>query len=328
MYLGLSIGSFCTLFIVREFYRRKTIRTPLNILIITVFATDCLRALLCTPLESFVLIQTLNHTISECEQQTTATESNIIVLNFCRFAMAVRSCFSAAQPLAFIAIAYERLRTIVKRNGQLTFNAENGQQRALRMKYALIWVNLSFLLGTLVGTYQGIVYLISNTCYGRLSELGRIGLAIRLFFIMIAAVTSGLIYLKIYFTVKKYQKSTRPENRVPHSDSRQNQAVINNIQRKDLRSAKNTFVIFLSFFLCRVPFVMAMWTGLIFFDYVSLHGQCYYEEFSNFSLQIIFIATISDPLVFIYSQSHLRKRFTQLPIFSMFLTNSQQEEQQ
>lgn len=51
MYLGLLIGGFCTIFIVREFSRQSSLRTSLNLLIVTIFCTDCLRALICAPLE-------------------------------------------------------------------------------------------------------------------------------------------------------------------------------------------------------------------------------------------------------------------------------------
>ena len=58
MYLGLCIGSICTIFIIREFYYHSQLRTSLNVLIITILITDCIRAIICAPFESYVLIKT------------------------------------------------------------------------------------------------------------------------------------------------------------------------------------------------------------------------------------------------------------------------------
>ena len=293
MYLGLLIGGFCTMFIVREFSRQSSLRTSLNLLIVTIFCTDCLRALICAPLESFVLIRTWH---LACHNQI---DSNSFILNLCRFTTAVRTCFSVTQPFGFIGIAYERLRTIVQRKGNV-----NRHEDLLRIRSVIIWLVSTFFLGSVVGIYQGCAFSLSNTCYGQSNDLTRAGIIVRLLLLIFAAVVSGSIYGKIFFIIRKHQRNRIGLAQV-RSDSERR-------QRKDLRSAKHTFVIFLSFFLCRLPLIVAMFVGLIFSDWFSSDGQCFYEELSNFFVQIIFLATISDPLVYIRTHPKLREKFSRM----------------
>src|SRR5262249_487432 len=141
MYFGLLFGSFCTIFILREFYLHSQFRTSLYLLIIIIFSTDCIRAIVFAPLETFVLLKTFNISIIDWHEEVYLIEYKNIIIDFCRFTMSVRSCFNIIQPFGFMAIAYERLRTIVRRNGRLNLNIIHYQQQNLvRLKNIIIWI--------------------------------------------------------------------------------------------------------------------------------------------------------------------------------------------
>lgn len=206
MYLGLIIGSICTLFIVYEFSHHFQLRTSLNILIITIFLTDCIRALICAPLESYVLIKTWDTTLNSCQEKLNLIDSYIIILNFCRLTMSIRSCFNVLQPFGFIAIAYERLRTIVEKDGNLNLNHIH-KRACIRLKYCIICICITLTFGISAGLYQGITYSLSNTCYNHSSLPSEVAMIIRLSSILTAALISGIIYGRIFFIVRKYQKN-------------------------------------------------------------------------------------------------------------------------
>lgn len=44
--------------------------------------------------------------------------------------------------------------------------------------------------------------------------------------------------------------------------------------------------------------------------------QCYLEEFTNFSVQLTFFATITDPIAYIYTQPILKQKFIRFITFS------------
>ncbi|CAF1116820.1 unnamed protein product [Rotaria sp. Silwood1] len=325
MYLGLLIGSFCTIFILREFYFHSQFHTSLNLLIIVIFCTDCIRAFVCAPLETFVLIKTLNLSIMHCHEQNYFIQYYKIIINFCRFTMAVRSCFNVIQPFGFIAIAYERLRTIVRRNGNLNMNIISHQQRDLvRLKNIIIWIFISLLLGIIVGIYQALAYSPSNTCYGQSTVAFHPIMFILLFCMISAGLISGFIYVKMFFVLRKYQNNVVMPVIIDgnHNNPVRHQNIsINDIHRKDLRLAKHSFIIFLSFFLCRLPWAIMILMDLILilpsFGYI----QCYFEEFADFSGQFIFLATITDPLTYIWSQPRLKQKFSRIPIISIYFHN-------
>ncbi|CAF2366838.1 unnamed protein product [Rotaria sp. Silwood2] len=329
MYLGLLIGSFCTIFILREIYIHSQFHTSLNLLIIVIFCTDCIRAFVCAPLETFVLINTFNISIMNCQEQNYFTKYNKIIINFCRFTMAVRSCFNVIQPFGFIAIAYERLRVIVKRNGNLNMNIIAHQQRDLiRLKNIIIWICISLLFGIIVGIYQAIIYSPSNTCYGQSTFAFHPIMLILLLCIIVAALISGFIYGKMFFVLRKYQNNMiipividgNHDNPVGHQNTS-----INDIHRKDLRLAKHSFIIFLSFFLCRLPWIIMTLIDLILTRPLSGYTQCYFEEFTGFSGQFVFLATITDPLTYIWIQPRLKQKFVRFPIISICFNNRIQE---
>jgi hypothetical protein len=311
MYLGLFIGSICTIFIVREFYYHSQLRTSLNVLIITILITDCIRAIICAPFESYVLIETWNTAIINCEEKHDLTESYLIVLNFCRLTSSIRSCFSVTQSFGFIAIAYERLRTIVQSNGNLNLNhMHHHQQRSLvRLKYTIIWICISLLLGISMGLYRSVTFSFSNTCYDLLNVASRVTAIIRLSCILSAALISGIIYGKIFFIVKNYHKNTiTPIVSVTNNQiTRQKNQVID-MRKKDFRLAKNAFILFLSFFLCRIPWVVISLLSLLLKQQSNI-TQCYMVEFTNFTFQLTYLATITDPIAYIYSQLILKEKF-------------------
>jgi hypothetical protein len=317
MYLGLFIGSIFTLFIFRELYNRSQLRTSLNVLIITIFITDCIRALICAPFESYVLINTWNTAVLNCEEQVDIINSYLIILNFCRLTMSIRSCFNVIQPFGFVAIAYERLRTIVQKNGSLNLNSIRyyQQRECIRLKYAIIWICISLLLGISAGLYQGITYTLSYTCYNHSNVSSQIVLIIRLCFCLSAALISGIIYGRIFFIVKNYQNNTVTPiiSIINNSIERQNNLLID-IRKKDFRIAKNTFILFLSFFLWRIPSVIIIFISLIM-NKQSNTTRCYLEELTNFSVQLTFLATITDPIAYIYSQPVLKQKFIRLITF-------------
>lgn len=308
MTLGLLIGTICTLFILYEFYHHYELRTSLNILIIIIFLIDCIRALICSPFESYVLIKTWNRTLINCYEKINLLESYVLILNFCRLTASIRSCFNVLQPFGFIAIAYERLRTIVEKNGNLNLNNRN-QREYIRLKYIIIWISISLLLGISAGLYQAITYSISNTCYSHSSIPSKITMIIRVSSILIAAFISGLIYGRIFYIVKKYEANhvTPLVNIINNSIIKQKNP-FNDLKRKDFRLAKNTFILFLSFFLCRIPSVIIILFSLIF-NQKTLMIQCYLEEITNFSIQLTFLATITDPIAYIYTQPILKQKF-------------------
>jgi hypothetical protein len=43
--------------------------------------------------------------------------------------------------------------------------------------------------------------------------------------------------------------------------------------------------------------------------------RCYLEELTNFSVQLTFLATITDPIAYIYSQPVLKQKFIRLITF-------------
>ncbi|CAF0897965.1 unnamed protein product [Rotaria sordida] len=306
MYLGLLMGGFFTIFILREFYSHSQFHTSLNLLIIVIFCTDCFRAFVCAPLETFVLIKTLNISIINCQEQNYIMKYNKIIINFCRFTMAVRSCFNVIQPLGFIAIAYERLRAIVKRNGNLNMTIITHQQRDfVRLKNIIIWICISLLIGVIVGIYQAVSYSFSNTCSGQSTLSFHPTMFILLFSIIGAAFISGFIYGKMYFVLRKYQNNMiipividgNHNNSIGHQN-----ILMNDTHRKDLRLAKHSFIIFLSFFLCRLPLIIMILIDLSLTRPLYGYTQCYFEEFADFFGQFIFLATITDPLTYIWKQ--------------------------
>lgn len=311
MFSGLLIGTICTAFILREMHRQRALRTPLNILIVSIFFIDCFRAWICAPLESYVLIQTWHATLLNCGDRLLNVEYSESIIDICRFTMAIRSCLSVIQPFGFVAIAYERLRTMITSKGNLNLNAcQHRRQEHVRMKNILLWLFFIFFLGIIVGVYQGVFFESSRTCFGQSNIFIRIGSIVRLLFLVIAAMFSAFIYGKIFFIVRRFQRNyVRP---IHHGQMQANS------RRKDLRSARHTFVIFLSFFLCRIPLMIAMLVGVIVYKQFSHEGSCYYEELSNLATQIIFLATISDPLIFIRGQPKLRQRFNELSFVSIF----------
>ncbi|UJR16444.1 hypothetical protein I4U23_003346 [Adineta vaga] len=309
MYSGLIFGSFCTIFILYELYHRSELRTSTNILIITVFCSDCLRALICAIIETVVLAKTWNISIQNCRSGGYVIDHNDIAVNFCRTAMAVRSIFNVTQPFGFVAIAYERLRTLVKRNGNLNVNT-------IRLKNIFIWIGVTLFFGIIAGIYHAIAYSSSNTCYGQYDTASRIAMTIRLFFVISAAFISGLIYGKMFFALRKHRMN-RVLPIIVGGNIGQQTNQINDTQKKDLHLAKQTFTIFLSFFLCRVPSIILVLLGLIITEQLSETNRCYLEEFTNLSIQFIFVATITDPLVYICTQSRLRQKFFQFPIISL-----------
>jgi hypothetical protein len=308
MYSGLFIGSICTVFILREFYYHSQLRTSLSILIVTILISDCIRANICAPLESYVLIKTWNTAIINCEEKRNLIESYLLILNFCRLTSSVRFCFTVAQAFGFVAIAYERLRTIIQRNGNLNLNHmhHHPQGGLARLKYAIIWISLSLSLGISMGLYRGITYSFSNTCYDRPNTSSFVATIIRLFCILNAALISGIIYGKIFFFVKKsHQNIVTP---IVGTTNNQIARQVIDMRRKDFRLAKNTFLLFLSFFLCRIPWVIISILSLIISEQ-SNTTQCYLAEFADFSFQLTYLATITDPIAYIYSQPILKQKF-------------------
>jgi hypothetical protein len=311
MYLGLFNGSICTLFILREFYYDCRLHTSLNFLIITIFTTDCIRALICAPFESFVLIYSWNITLNYCQEEINTIKSYLIILNICRLTMSIRSFFNVMQPFGFVAIAYERLRTIVQRNGNLNLNNIHQQRECIRLKYIIIWIILNLLLGISAGLYQGITYSPSNTCYNYSNRSSDIAMIIRIFSILTAALISGIIYGKIFFIVKN---TVIPIiNTIKNSTTRQKNRFID-MRKKDFRLAKNTFILFLSFFLCRIPLVIIIFVSLIINQQSNI-TRCYLEELTNFAFQLTFLGTITDPIAYIYTQPVLKQKFIRFITF-------------
>jgi uncharacterized CHY-type Zn-finger protein len=87
MYLRIFNGSFCTWFILHELYYHSEFRTSLNVLIVTIFTTDCIRALICAAFESYGLIKTWNTTIMNCQEEINMIQYDIIIINVCRLTM-------------------------------------------------------------------------------------------------------------------------------------------------------------------------------------------------------------------------------------------------
>jgi len=202
------------------------------------------------------------------------------------------------------------------------------QKNLVRLKNIIIWICISLLLGIMAAIFQGIAYFPSNTCYGQSDIASRIAMIIRLICIVGAAFISGFIYAKIFFVGRKY----RNNNVIPmvqhgnNKNSIENQNnLINNMHRKDLRSAKQSFIIFLSFFLCRLPSVITILLTLIFGQKLPRISQCYFEEFTNLTVQFLFLATITDPLAFIWSQPKLKHKFIRFPILSIYFSSRIQD---
>jgi hypothetical protein len=147
----------------------------------------------------------LNAAIIDCQEQVHVVEPYLIILNFCRLAMSIRSCFNVIQPFSLIAITYERLRTIVQRNKSLNVNRTHHQQqrKSVHFQYTIIWICLSLFFGMSAGLYQAMTYCLSNTCYNLSSLSSRIAIIIRLSSILSAALISGIIYGKNFLIVKK-----------------------------------------------------------------------------------------------------------------------------
>ena len=315
MYSGLILGSFCTLFILIEICKQPQLRTSLNFLLALIFTIDCLRAIFCVPFESYILIKTWVILSNDCNGNFISIKVYGLIFNLCRLIVSIRTCFSVIQPLAFIGIAYERLRTIVQRDGSLTLNHQQQQQRQnFRLEYTILWICLSSSLGIGFGIYQSIIYSVSNhTCYNHATFGSRFALIIRTVFILSAILISGMIYGRIYYVVKKYEKiRIKPavsivQVHIVKQRTRNNSI---DIRKKNFRLAKQTFTLFVSFFLCRIPSIIIALVSLFIQRQTPL-AKCILDEFINFSFQLSFIATISDPLVYIYSQPILKEKFRQ-----------------
>jgi hypothetical protein len=56
--------------------------------------------------------------------------------------MSIPSCFNVIQPFGFIAINYERLRTIAQRN-LIHIYPHHQRKEWIRLKYRIIWIYIS-----------------------------------------------------------------------------------------------------------------------------------------------------------------------------------------
>ncbi|CAF1450362.1 unnamed protein product [Adineta ricciae] len=304
MYFGVFLGSFFTLFLLYELYCRPRLRTSTNVLIVIIFCSDCLRTIACAILEAVVLTKTWNTSITNCENEIPVIHYSPVIINSCRATMAIRSIFNVTQPFGFVAIAYERLYMLLKRNG-------NSNMNAIRLKHIFIWIAVTFFFGIVIGAYHAIAYPPSNTCYGQSDTASRVAMIIQLFCIFCAAFIGSLIYVKICFTVRKHRVNLI----TPITEDRNMRKRIkrmNTLQRKNIQLTKQTFIIFLSFFFWRLPSTVLVFLNLIIVDQLRYKSRCYLEEFTNLSIQLIFVATITDPLVYIWTKSALKQNFLQL----------------
>jgi len=134
---------------------------------------------------------------------------------------------------------------------------------------------------------------------------------IRVSLILTAALISGIIYGRILFIVKN---TVIPIiNIINNPTGRQKNQLID-MRKKDFRLVKNTFILFVSFFLCRIPLVIIIFVSLIMNQQSNI-TRCYLEELTNFSFQLTFLGTITDPIAFIYTQPILKQKFIRFITF-------------